>query len=502
MATSSPSFGFASSKVDSTFRCSLDGASAPCASPKSYSNLGQGSHLFTVAAIDRAGNIDRTPETRSFSVDTVAPQTTIASGPSGTLIAPSASIYFTASASPVGFQCRLDSGGWVACQSPKTYTWLSPGPHTFSVRAVDAVANADPSPATAAWALTAGAGASCLLTSITSLTWPAGCWRPYDNDASPFNRPLPPSPRLASDSAAIVSRLASWGKPQGLIVGHPETNRSDYGHPVYYASAEDPLYTIRCTMWTASCPIDGLAVRIPAAARPASGGDAHMVVIDQTNGWEYDFWQVQTQPLPLGGGTIKISHGGRTRWGTSGASGLGSNATAAHFGLSAGMIRAEEWETAVASGTAINHALFMSVKCSGGYSVYPAAPGTTAAPCSSFGSSNEGAPPMGAHFYLDMSDAQIDVLAVPAWRKPILKAMARYGLFVGDTFANGPNSFGLAAESDTQYRALGRSGRYAALGKKWGVGTYGGAYLFDIDSGVDWGRYLRVVDPCVSQRNC
>ncbi len=331
--------------------------------------------------------------------------------------------------------------------------------------------------------------------------WPVGCWRPY-SDASPFNRPLPPNPRLASDSAAIVSRLASWGKPQGLIVGHPDGSNSDYGHATYYASAEDPLYTIHCTKWTASCPIEGMQLHVPAAARAASGTDSHMVVIDQAANWEYDFWQVHTQPLPPAGGVINVSHGGRTRWGTEGADGLGSNATAAQFGLSAGVIRAEEWEAAVASGTAINHALFMSVKCSGGYSVYPAAPGTTAAPCSSFGSSNEGAPPMGAHFYLDMSDAQIDVLAVPAWRKPILKAMARYGLFVGDTFANGPNSFGLAAESDAQYRAMGQPGHYAALGKKWGVGTYDGAYLFDIDTGVDWARYLKVVDPCVAQGSC
>ena len=63
-----------------------------------------------------------------------------------------------------------------------------------------------------------------------------------------------------------------------------------------------------------------------------------MAVIDQASGWEYDFWQVESKPA--GGGTISISWGGRTAIGTADADGLGSNATAAHFGLAAGVIRA------------------------------------------------------------------------------------------------------------------------------------------------------------------
>ncbi len=336
-------------------------------------------------------------------------------------------------------------------------------------------------------------------TPITPHSWPAGCWRPY-SEASPFNRPLPAEPQLAPNSSAIVNQLMSWGEARGLVVGQPEGNDEDYGHPVYYASPEDPLYTIHCTRWTHSCPIEGMQVHIPAAARPASGTDAHMAVIEQQNGWEYDFWQVHTQPLPPAGGTIDISHGGRTRWGTPGATGLGSGATAAGFGLEAGVIRAEEWASATAEGGAINHALFMSVRCTGGDSVYPAAPGTTGQSCPI--SERAEAPPLGTHFYLDMSAAQIDALPVPEWKRPILKAMAHYGLFVGDTFGGSSNSFGLSAESDTQYRSLGLPGLYAELGKEWGVGTYNGAYVFDIASGVNWARYLKVVEPCVAKGGC
>jgi hypothetical protein len=45
------------------------------------------------------------------------------------------------------FQCQLDSKGWQACSSPKTYTGLARGGHVFKVRAVDSRGKADPTPA-------------------------------------------------------------------------------------------------------------------------------------------------------------------------------------------------------------------------------------------------------------------------------------------------------------------------------------------------------------------
>jgi hypothetical protein len=416
---------------------------------------------------------------------------------------------FKGSERRVRFECRVDRRRWRHCRTPHSYPGTGRS-HRFLVRAVDRGGNVDGTPALRRWrgqggarelAVPPGGGSLACVARFVPGFWPSGCFKPY-GEASPFNRRLPANPPLAPGSAQVVDRLASWGRPQDLIVGHPEGSESDYGHPVYYARPADPVYTIQCARWTDSCDVDGVQVRIPPQALPADGGDGHMTVIDQDSGWEYDLWQVQTVPLPRDGGTVVVSHGGRTRWGTPDADGLGSNATAAHFGLQAGAIRAEEWEAAVARGGAIEHALFMSVKCSGGFSVYPAAPGTTAAPCSRFGDTNQHAPPLGGHFYLDLTEGQIDSLPVPQWKKPILKAMARYGMFVGDTFNYNDASFGLLAESDVQYRAFGHPGRYAQLGRKWGVGTYKGAYVFDVDSGVDWGRHLKLVHPCVARRAC
>ena len=157
VATGSASFGFTSSETGSTFECRLDaGAWGSCSSPKAYSGLANGSHTFDVRATDAAANTDATPATRTWTVnvpppDTTAPDTTINSGPSGTVTTGSASFGFTSSESGSTFQCRLDAGSWGSCSSPKAYSSLANGSHTFDVRATDAAANTDATPASRTW---------------------------------------------------------------------------------------------------------------------------------------------------------------------------------------------------------------------------------------------------------------------------------------------------------------------------------------------------------------
>jgi hypothetical protein len=155
--SSSASFGFSSSEAGSTFECRMDaGAWGACTSPKAYSNLANGSHTFDVRATDAAGNTDATPATRTWTVavpppDTTAPDTTISGGPSDTVTSSSASFTFTSTEAGSTFQCRLDAGSWAACTSPKAYSGLANGSHTFDVRATDAAANTDATPASRTW---------------------------------------------------------------------------------------------------------------------------------------------------------------------------------------------------------------------------------------------------------------------------------------------------------------------------------------------------------------
>jgi hypothetical protein len=83
--------------------------------------------------------------------DTTPPETTIDSGPSGTLSSSSASFTFSSNETGGTFWCKLDAGTFAACTTPKTYDGLSNGSHTLEVRATDAAGNTDATPASRTW---------------------------------------------------------------------------------------------------------------------------------------------------------------------------------------------------------------------------------------------------------------------------------------------------------------------------------------------------------------
>jgi hypothetical protein len=157
------SIGFSATESGSTFSCKLDSGSwSSCTSVKSYSGLAVGSHAFSVKATDAAGNTDASPATDTWTVqattppaDTTPPDTTISSGPTGTTTSTSASLAFSSSESGSTYQCSLDSGSWATCTSPKAYSGLVAGSHTFSVKATDVAGNTDATPATDTWTVQA-----------------------------------------------------------------------------------------------------------------------------------------------------------------------------------------------------------------------------------------------------------------------------------------------------------------------------------------------------------
>jgi hypothetical protein len=314
--------------------------------------------------------------------------------------------------------------------------------------------------------------------------WPPACWRPYSK-RSPFNRRLSSHPPLLAGWPGIVRRLSGLG-PVHLSAG---ADLERWGPPTYWPRRRDPVFRVHCTKPWGRCEIEGRRVRIPDAARPASGSDGHMTVVDQRTRWEYDFWQVQRKPP--GGGRLDISWGGRTRIG---GNGLDSDGTAARFGNLAGAVRAEE----LAAGK-IRHALFVTVPCDSGRWVYPARKGGTA--CSDVGESNVDAPPMGARFWLAMSEHEIDALPAPRWRKALLRAMARYGMYVGDT--GGP-TWAIEQEGSSTYTSLGYRDRWAELARRIGAPYDEGSRSWRVDvlAGVDWAARLRVVAPCAVRVSC
>jgi hypothetical protein len=149
--STSASFSF-TGEAGATFACQLDGGGfSACTSANSYSGLVEGSHTFQVRQTDTAGNVS-TSASYTWTIDTSAPAApALTSTPTNPTNSTSASFSFTGEASGT-FQCQLDGGGFSACTSPKAYTGLGAGSHTFQVHQTDAAGNSGPN-ATHSWTI-------------------------------------------------------------------------------------------------------------------------------------------------------------------------------------------------------------------------------------------------------------------------------------------------------------------------------------------------------------
>ncbi|PYV78309.1 MAG: hypothetical protein DMG96_08300, partial [Acidobacteria bacterium] len=139
----SASFSFTDTAAGVSFLCQLDGSAfSACSSPVTYPGpLTPGSHTFSVKAQDSAGNLS-SATSFTWTINTTAPPIpTITSTPANPTNQTSASFSFSDTQTGVSFLCQLDSSAFTACTSPATYSALSQGSHTFSVKAQDSAGN-------------------------------------------------------------------------------------------------------------------------------------------------------------------------------------------------------------------------------------------------------------------------------------------------------------------------------------------------------------------------
>lgn len=328
---------------------------------------------------------------------------------------------------------------------------------------------------------------------------PTSCWRPYA-DSSPFNTLIPGSPTVHSNSTNIITKMLGWGAMSKLATPASYPSAHDWGVPIYFSQASDPLFTINCTDFGGACEIDGLQIRIPDAALPAHGGydtdfdatfDDHMTVV--YNGDTYDMWHAYDPPS--GGGTLNIGWGGST---SLTGDGRGTGGIAGEWGSFAGVIRPEELNAGI-----IEHALIMIVHCTNGTHVYPAGTGVGRT-CSSIGESNTNAPAMGQFVQLNMTDSAINALGFATWKTVILKAWAHYGAFVGDT---GGAAYGFRLSSGEMHTTMGLTDPFSTLhtNNTGTISYYAPDDVWVMDQTSGWTRStsnLRVLDPCVPDPGC
>ena len=140
----------------SRYECRLDGAEfGDCpAGAIDLGGLADGKHVLEIRAIDALGNVDPTPAIAAWETDTNAPDTTIDAGPEATTARRTARFEFS-SPHPDDVdhvECAVDGGAFRTCVGEKlSLRGLIDGKHTVAVRSVDAVGNADATPAAQTW---------------------------------------------------------------------------------------------------------------------------------------------------------------------------------------------------------------------------------------------------------------------------------------------------------------------------------------------------------------
>lgn len=139
-----PTFGFESSKPDSTFVCSLDGGPfVPCSSPHTTASLSEGDHTFAIKALDDVSNEESDPNEIAFTVDLTAPTTTVTVPTADQAFTTNQPEFDFSANETATFECQIDGGDWVECEAPYETEELSDGAHTFGVRATDLAGNVE-----------------------------------------------------------------------------------------------------------------------------------------------------------------------------------------------------------------------------------------------------------------------------------------------------------------------------------------------------------------------
>jgi CSLREA domain-containing protein len=275
--STSASFQFTGSDSSgiNRYECSLDGvAFATCTSPQSLAGLAEGSHTFRVRAVDSAGNVETSPASYTWTVDTTAPDTTITTTPPSLSNSSNAMFAFTGSdpvsggvASGVAsYECALDGGAFVACSSPQSLTGLADGLHTFYVRAVDAAGNVDATPASYTWTIDTIAPAAPVVTTPANGSLTSNPQPPVTGTAEPNS-----TVKVYLDGSVVSTTTADAGGNWSLT---PPSALSDGTHTAK-ATAADAAGNTSPDSNTNSFTVDTTAPAAPVVLTPADGSSTN-----------------------------------------------------------------------------------------------------------------------------------------------------------------------------------------------------------------------------------
>jgi hypothetical protein len=266
----------------------------------------------------------------------------------------------------------------------------------------------------------------------------AAATRPFAA-GSPFNVLIRTAPQLDPASAAMVARASRDRQAYA--------NLYEYGIPISSATSTTPRYSIACAMEGAwgHCPLSDRPMPIPTGARPSTGTDAAMVVMEPAKGSIGEYWRAARR------GT-----GWTASWGAVNSlsgSGWGGASTGAGASRLGGVVRVAEIRAGV-----IDHALVLQTDnaCARVYRA-PAIKtdgDSTRADCL----------PEGARLQLNPAIDVARIAGITPAERTIARALQRYGAYVIDR-GGAPLSISFERAPDATSSSPGSA--YRAAGLRW-----------------------------------
>lgn len=293
--------------------------------------------------------------------------------------------------------------------------------------------------------------------------------RPYFQDADWLWNPIASDAATAANSATWVNYFTATGKQH-------VANLYQYGVTLVNTStitASTPRYDVKFTKAWGADPFGTSTVAIPKGTKIPAGTDGQIAVLDPIAGKAFGIWQAKYNATT---DTWSGSWGGSTDLNGNGIDSLGST-TATGISRYAGVVTAAEFSAAVASNTAINHALVFSTDIAASTFVGPAikSDGTNIALVAT-------PIPEGYRIQLDPT-INIDAIAgMSAGEKVIAKTLQTYGAYVVD---QGGARMAFAFEVVAGSTATNPGSVYTSAGLSWDY--------YDMDD-IPWAS-LRVLAP-------
>lgn len=293
--------------------------------------------------------------------------------------------------------------------------------------------------------------------------------RPYFQDADWLWDPIDVDAATAANSATWVNYFTAAGKQH-------VANLYQFGVTLINTSAitaSTPRYDVKFTKAWGSDPFGTSTVAIPKGTKIPAGSDGQIAVLDPIAGKAFGIWQAKYNATS---DTWSGSWGGSTDLNGNGVDSLGST-TATGISRYAGVVTAAEFSAAVASNTAINHALVFSTDIAASTFVGPAikSDGTNIALVAT-------PIPEGYRIQLDPT-INIDAIAgMSAGEKVIAKTLQTYGAYVVD---QGGARMAFAFEVVPGSTATNPGSVYTSAGLSWDY--------YDMDD-IPWAS-LRVLAP-------